>query len=283
MRELAADGIPVTVSPWVVKLSRAPYYHWLKEPVTEAELVEAYRANALFDAHKDDPKFGHRLLADEARGSGETMCDRTAWKICSDNEWWSAFGKKPGRAGKKPGPPVHDDLCAFEDDHGVTRHHFTASKPNELWLTDITEHWTREGKLYMCVIKDAYSGRIVGYSIGSRMKASLAVVALENAVKMRGSVKECKVHSDCGSQFRSRKFCKALKRHGLVGSMGRVGAAGDNAAMESFLCSPAEKRLEPASVGQSQPTSNSYRVVDRTNLPPPPQASPTRKVNTHRY
>ena len=67
------------------------------------------------------------------------------------------------------------------------------------------------------------------------MTASLAVNALENAVRMRGNVAGCKVHSDRGSQFRSRKFLRALARHGLVGSMGRVGAAGDNAAMESFF------------------------------------------------
>lgn len=235
MRELAEDGIPVTVSLRVLKLSRAPYYRWLKNPVSEAELAEAYRANALFDAHRDDPQFGHRFLADEARDAGQVMCDRTAWKICSDNEWWSALGKKKGKTGKKPGPPVHDDLCAYEDEHGVTRHRFTATRPNELWLTDITEHWTREGKLYMCAVKDAYSGRIVGYSISSRMKASLAVQALENAVAMRGNVKGCKVHSDRGSQFRSLKYQRALKRHKLVGSMGRVPAAGDNAAMESFF------------------------------------------------
>src|SRR5699024_8703285 len=91
------------------------------------------------------------------------------------------------------------------------------------------------GKLYLCAVKDVFSGRIVGYSIDSRMKSRLAVNALDNAVAMRGNVAGCVVHSDRGSQFRSRKFVAALKRHGLVGSMGRVGAAGDNAAMESFF------------------------------------------------
>lgn len=80
-----------------------------------------------------------------------------------------------------------------------------------------------------------YSGRIVGYSIDSRMKSRLAVQALENAVSMRGDVVGCVVHSDRGSQFRSRKFRRALTRHRMVGSMGRVGSSGDNAAMESFF------------------------------------------------
>ena len=175
VKELAADGIPVTVACGVLKLARAPYYRWLADPVTDAEWVEAHRANALFDAHADDPEFGYRFLADEARQAGQVMAERTAWRICADNGWWSAFGKKRGRNGKKPGPPVHDDLCAITDEKGRTRHEFTAQNPNELWIGDITEHWTGEGKLYLCAFKDVYSNRIVGYSIDSRMKSRLAV------------------------------------------------------------------------------------------------------------
>ncbi|MFR9774386.1 IS3 family transposase [Nocardia sp. SC052] len=225
VRELADDGIPVTVTCRVLKLARQPYYRWLAEPVTAAELDQAYRANALFDAHRDDPEFGYRFLADEARAAGEPMADRTAWRICSAQGWWSAFGKK--RRGKgKAGPPVHDDLV---------RRNFTAEAPNRLWLADISEHQTGEGKLYICAVKDVYSNRIVGYSIDSRMKSALAVHALNNAVARRGEVAGCILHTDRGSQFRSRKFVRALTRHGMAGSMGRVGAAGDNAAMESFF------------------------------------------------
>ena len=236
MRELAADGIPVAVSCRVLKLSRQPYYRWLATPVPEADIVEAYRANALFDAHCDDPEFGYRYLADEAESAGHPMAVRTAWRLCSTNSWFSAFGKGRGKNGKKPGPPVHDDLCAVVDEDGRTRHEFTADGVNRLWLTDISEHHTDEGKLYLCAIKDVYSSRIVGYSMSARMKARLAVDALEMAVVRRsGDVGGCTVHSDRGSQFRSRKFTQSLVCHGLVGSMGRVGAAGDNAAMESFF------------------------------------------------
>ncbi|PBB08139.1 hypothetical protein CKW39_09965 [Kocuria sp. WRN011] len=224
--ELAGDGIPVAVSLRVLKLSRQPYYRWRKQQVTESELVEAYRANALFDAHLDDPEFGYRFLAGEMESVGQRMCERTAWRICRDNQWWAAFGKRRGKNGKRPGPPVHDDLVKRD---------FTADDVNELWLTDITEHWTDEGKLYLCAIKDVFSGRIVGYSISDRMKARLAVNALDNAVFRRRDTAGCIVHSDRGSQFRSRKFVHALNRHHLIGSMGKVGAAGDNAAMESFF------------------------------------------------
>jgi len=231
VRELAvADApyrVPVAVTCRVLGLARQPYYRWLACPVTDAELTEAYRANALFDAHRDDPEFGHRFLLDEARAAGEAMTERTAWRICRDNSWWSAFGKRRGRGrNAKAGPPVHDDLV---------RRNFTADRPNRLWLTDITEHATGEGKLYLCAVKDAYSGRIVGYSIDTRMKSRLAVAALESAVARRSPAAGCIVHSDRGSQFRSRKVAAVLTRHGLAGSMGRVGAAGDNAAMESFF------------------------------------------------
>ncbi len=156
MTELAADGVPVAVTCRVLKLARQPYYRWLADPVTDAERVAAHRANALFDAHRDDPEFGYRFLLDEARDAGEAMSERTAWRICRDNGWWSAFGKRRRGKDRRPGPPVHDDLV---------RREFIADAPNRLWLSDITEHRTGEGKLYLCAIKDVFSNRIVGYSI----------------------------------------------------------------------------------------------------------------------
>ena len=155
----------------VLKLARQPYYRWRANPITDAELVEAYRANALFDAHGEDPEFGYRYLVEEARDAGEAMAERTAWRICTENKWWSVFGNKRAKNGKT-GPPVHDDLVERD---------FTADEPNQLWLSDITEHRTNEAKLYLCAIKDVFSNRIVGSSIGSRMKSRLATTALSNA------------------------------------------------------------------------------------------------------
>lgn len=155
------------------------------------------------------------------------MCERTAWRLCRDQGWWSAFGKKKTRGkGRKPGPPVHDDLVQRE---------FAAAAPNELWLSDITEHWTGKGTLYLCAEKDVWSNRIVGYSIDAHMTSALAVKALNNAVLHRGDVRGCVLHTDRGSQFRSRKLRRALTVDGMAGSMGRVGAAGDSAAMESLF------------------------------------------------
>jgi len=154
------------------------------------------------------------------------ICSDGAWRIASSNGWFSAFGKpKRGRA-RRPGPPVHDDLCAVVDERGRTRHAFAADAPNQLWLTDITEHKTAEGKLYLCAIKDVFSGRIVEYSIDSRMKSRLATQALDNAVAMRGDVAGCVVHSDRGSQFRSRKMIRALARHRRSEAWAESGPAG---------------------------------------------------------
>lgn len=225
--ELAVDGIPVVVSCRVLDLARQPYYRWLRSPFTDAQLDEAWLANAIFDAHRDDPEFGYRFLADEVRLAGHDVSDRVVWRICRDNQWWSAFGKPKRSKGSKPGTPSHDDLV---------RRVFCADAPNVVWVADITEHWTDEGKLYCCAIKDLFSNRIVGYALDSRMKARLVVAAIEMAVARRGGdVAGCILHSDRGSQFRARKVHRALARHAMVGSMGQVGSAGDNAAMESFF------------------------------------------------
>lgn len=147
------------------------------------------------------------------------------WRLCKIAGIQSTIVGRT-RKSKKAGEPVGDDLVQKD---------FTADGLDEKWLVDITEHWTGEGKLYMCAFKDVCSNKIVGYAIDKRMKAGLAVRALTNALMQRGYPENVIIHSDRGSQFRSRKFQKALKRYKLRGSMGRVGACGDNAAMESFF------------------------------------------------
>ncbi|MBB5617116.1 hypothetical protein BJ959_001776 [Chryseoglobus frigidaquae] len=174
-----------------MKLARAPYYRWVRNPEGPAEQLRKQRVAALTAAHEDDVEFGYRLLADEARDAGFPMADRTAWRLCSKAGIMAAIIKTRKKRGKKPGPPVFDDH--------VMRN-FTADAPNQLWLSDITEHRTAEGKLYLCAIKDVFSRRIVGYSISDRMQARLVVNALQNAIARRGDVAGCVVHSDRGSQ-----------------------------------------------------------------------------------
>jgi putative transposase len=223
--DLAADGVPVTVTCRVLGFSTQAFNKWRRNPISQRDLDEAHFINAAIDIHSDDPAFGYRFISDELVDAGHVLSERRAWRLCSQERIWSVFTKKKGLS-KRAGPPVHDDLVGRD---------FTADRSNALWLTDITEHRTDEGKLYCCAIKDVYSNRIVGYSLSERMTAALAVLALRNAIALRDPVGTTIIHSDRGSQFRSKAFVRLLKNNGLTGSMGRVGAAGDNAAMESFF------------------------------------------------
>jgi len=222
--DLADDGIPVAVTCRVLGFSKQAFYAWRRQPVTCRDWDDAHLINAATDIHHDDPEFGYRFITDELAGHGVLASRNRVNRLCTQQRLWSVHSRKRG-LNRKPGPPVHDDLV---------RREFTASAPNLLWLTDITEHPTAEGKLYLCAVKDACSKRIVGYSMDARMTSDLAVTALRNAVALRGPV-QAVVHSDRGSQFRSHAYVRTLREALLRGSMGRVGTCADNAAMESFF------------------------------------------------
>ncbi|NHC15954.1 IS3 family transposase [Motilibacter deserti] len=222
--DLAGEGIPVALTCRVLGFSKQAYYAWRARPVTQRDWDDAHLINAALDIHHDDPEFGYRFITDELASHGITAGRNRVNRLCSLQKVWSTHARRRGRY-RQPGPPVHDDLVARQ---------FTAEAPNELWLTDITEHPTGEGKLYLCAVKDACTNRIVGYSMDARMTSALAVAALRNAISLRkpaGTV----VHSDRGSQFRSHACLRVLRGAGLRGSMGRVGTCADNAAMESFF------------------------------------------------
>ncbi len=227
VRDLADDGIPVAVTCRVLGFSKQAYYKWRAAPVTDRDWNDAHLINAAIAIHHDDPEFGYRFIADELADQGVAAGRNRVQRLCSQQRLFSVHARKRG-AGRRPGPPVHEDLV---------KRKFTAAKPNQLWLTDISEHPTAEGKLYLCAVKDACSNRIVGYSIDARMTAHLAVKALRNALALRGraEVLEVIVHSDRGSQFRSHSYVRALSVAQARGSMGRVGTCADNAAMESFF------------------------------------------------
>src|SRR3712207_4323443 len=205
VRELAAEKIPVAVTCRVLGFSPQAFYKWCANPISQRDWDDAHLINAAYDIHHDDPAFGYRFIADELRERGVKVGENRVARLCSQQRIWSVFAKKPG-LNRASGPPVHDDL--------VDRA-FTAITPNLLWLTDITEHPTAEGKLYLRAIKNACSGRIVGYSIDSRMTASLAVTALRHAVypsqpdRHRGALRP-------RQPVRSTAFVRALAINGLV-------------------------------------------------------------------
>jgi putative transposase len=135
----------------------------------------------------------------------------------------------PAPKGRRRGPrsngAVAGDLVARQ---------FSRAAPNQLWLTDITEHPTREGKLYCCAVLDAHSRRVVGWSIDAHQASSLVTSALGMAIKNRKPKPSTVVHCDHGSQFTSWAFSERIKTAGLALSMGRIGDAYDNGMMEAF-------------------------------------------------
>ncbi len=128
--DLAADGIPVTVTCRVLGFSTQAFYKWRKQPVSSRDWDDAHLTTAALDIHRDDPAFGYRLIADELSERGFTASENRVWRLCRAARIWSVFAKKRGR-NRKAGPPVHDDLVQRE---------FHASRPNQIWLTDIERH-----------------------------------------------------------------------------------------------------------------------------------------------
>ena len=226
VRELAAEGFPVRLTCGVLGFSAQAFYKWQAGPICQRDYENAHLVNAIRDVHEDDPEFGYRFISDELERAGHSVGERRVWRLCSEHRIWSTTTKKGRKSSpKRPGPAVHDDLV---------QRNFTAPAPDRVWLTDITEHRTDQGKLYACVIKGVCSNRIVGHATSDRMTAALATTALRSAVARRRPKGTVVVHSDRGGQFRSRAFRAVLKANQLAGSMGRVSSAGDNAAMESF-------------------------------------------------
>ena len=157
---------------------------------------------------------------------GITVCDRTVWALMNEAGIYGLPG--PTRVKRLRGVVTADDL--------VNRK-FHRLRANELWVTDITQHRTREGWIYCAAVLDAYSRRIVGWSIDSKQDATLVVNALDMAIRNRRPEPGGIVHADHGAQFTSWVFGEKIRSAGLLPSFGTVGDGLDNAMMESFWSS----------------------------------------------
>jgi putative transposase len=120
---------------------------------------------------------------------------------------------------------------------------FEVDQANTAWTSDITFVWTREGWIYLAVILDLFSRRIVGWSMDKRMKKSLVIDALMMAIGRRNPQSGLLVHSDRGSQYASHDYQQILKKHGFICSMSRRGNCWDNAPMESFFSTLKRERV----------------------------------------
>ncbi len=112
---------------------------------------------------------------------------------------------------------------------------FIADQPNQKWAGDITYIWTREGWLYLAVIVDLHSRRVIGWAVSNRMKRDLAIRALKMAIAFRSPPKGCIHHTDRGSQYCSHDYQKILRQNGFKVSMSGKGNCYDNAAVETFF------------------------------------------------
>lgn len=123
------------------------------------------------------------------------------------------------------------------------KQNFTVEQPNQVFVGDITYVWTSEGWLYLAVVIDLYSRKVVGWSMGSRMKAQLVCDALTMAIWQRQPGQGLIVHSDQGVQYASHQYRQLLKNNGFVGSMSKKGCCWDNAVAESFFGSLKQERV----------------------------------------
>ena len=223
----------------VLGISRQAYYQWESDPVSQRDWDDAHLIKAALEIHTDDPTEGYRFIADELARRGFAASENRVWRICSMQKIFSLHAKKKAR-NPKAGPPVHDDLVDRD---------FTATAPNTKWLTDITEHSTAEGKLYLCAVKDCYSNRIVGYSIGPRMRSSGRVGA-------------------CGDNA------------AMESSAGRDRAFGQGQSISLFLAT--EEHSQHQTLEESGGTTAGDRVLDRDQIPPPATATPPRQTHPSR-
>lgn len=141
---------------------------------------------------------------------------------------------------------------------------FEADAPNRKWLADFTYIWTAEGWLYVAVVLDLFSRRVVGWSMKEDMTSQLVIDALLMAIWRRGSPKELLHHSDQGSQYTSDDFQRVLAAHGIVCSMSRRGDCWDNAAMESFFSTlKTERTSRTIYAGRDQARADIFDYIER--------------------
>lgn len=225
--DLADQGCSIERASRVLEVSAAGCFAWRQRPPSERAIRHAWLTDVIQEVHADSfQTYGaRRIYAELTLGRGLTV-GRGAVELLM------------GRAGLHglPGPRksrliVPKKLTTAGD---LVRRDFSRDSTNQLWVTDITEHQTREGKVYCCVVLDIYSRKVVGWSIDSSQSATLATNALGMAIQSRKPPTGTVIHSDHGVQFTSWAFTKRALESNLLPSMGAVGSCYDNAAIESF-------------------------------------------------
>ncbi|MGP5365614.1 IS3 family transposase [Brachybacterium tyrofermentans] len=225
---LVDAGAPVHTCCRLLGVSRQGYYRYRKRPTSATELRRRWLTGLIREIHiASRGTYGYRRIhAELTMGMNIPCSSRLVWVLMTR----AGIGGLPGPARIKrlKGVATADDL--------VNRK-FHRLELNELWVTDITEHPTREGKVYCAAVLDACSRKIIGWAIDSKQDSTLVVNALDMAIRARQPDPGGIVHADHGVQFTSWVFTQKIRSAGLLPSFGTVGDGLDNAMMESFWSS----------------------------------------------
>ena len=205
-----------------MRLSWSTYYD---EPggqsIEEARLVERIKAICA-----EWPSYGYRRVTAELHATGCLVNHKKVMRLMQENE----LSVRPRRRFVATTDSDHDGPIFPNLAKDVL-----PAGPNQLWVADITYIAIASGFVYLAAILDAWSRRVVGYAIGRRVDARLALAALRAAIESRQPPEGCIHHSDRGSQYAAENYRAELAAHGLEGSMGRRGNPYDNAKAESFM------------------------------------------------
>ena len=214
-----------------LQLSRSAYYRWLKDPVSFSEKYNEEISEKIKDIHEKHPDMGYRRIRDELdRKHGIAVNDKRVLRICRKGRIQSAIKWKPKSCTRSSDDPAHIARNYLNRD-------FHADRPNEKWLTDVTEFKYYIGievhKVYLSAILDLYDRRIVAYRIGDHNDNPLVMNTFDEAVAVEPDAHPL-FHSDRGYQYTSKQFSARLKKHHMKQSMSRVAHCIDNGPMEGF-------------------------------------------------
>ena len=212
----------------VLSVHHSGFYAWLKTPVSK-RTKDNIRLMAIIKQLwlESGCIYGYRKIHDDLLSIGEKCCSNHVAKLMQKEGIKAQIGYKRRKSCNSGSPAVVAP--------NKLKQEFKTTKPNDVWVTDITYIKTHEGWLYLAVVIDLYSRRVVGWSMQSRMEMKLALDALLMAVWRRKDRARTIIHSDQGSQFTSHEWQSFLKANNLEASMSRRGNCYDNAVAESFF------------------------------------------------
>jgi putative transposase len=220
---------PVSVCCRLLGVSRSGYYEWASRAPSDRALTDAWLIEKIKRIHRDHRKvYGSpRIHADLRLAHGIRVSRKRVERLMREAGISGLVRRKRGRTTISVlGVRVADDLVERQ---------FSPAAPNLLWIADVTYLRTWEGWLYMAAVQDAYSRRIVGWSMADHMRAELVVDALQMAITRRRPAPGLIHHSDQGAQYVSLAFGQAARDAGIARSMGSKGDCFDNAVAESFF------------------------------------------------